>query len=85
MDTTAPSPGQLDLTWDFLSDALAEGETVFVHCRGGRERTGTVIAAYLARRDSLSLDETLRRLAQSKLRPLSHQIEAARQWLETER
>ena len=80
-DTTAPSLEQLGRTWEILSNALAEGDTVFVHCRGGVERTGTVIAAFLARRDSLSLDEILRRLAQSRLRPLPHQIEAARRWL----
>jgi protein-tyrosine phosphatase len=84
-DMTAPSLGQLDLTWDFLSNALAQGDTVFVHCRGGIERTGTVIAAYLARRDGLSVDQTVRRLVRSnpRLSPLAHQIKGARQWLDS--
>lgn len=84
-DTTAPGPEQLDRTWEILSSALAREETVYVHCRGGRERTGTVIAAYLARRDGLSADDILRRFAEAnpQMNPLPHQIKAVRQWLDT--
>lgn len=82
-DTTAPTLEQLDRTWDALSAALSQGDTVFVHCRGGIERTGTVIAAFLARRDGLPVDEILRRLEQDspRLHPLPHQIKAVRRWL----
>jgi ADP-ribosyl-[dinitrogen reductase] hydrolase len=82
-DTTAPRPEQLDRTRQILSNARADRDTVFVHCRGGIERTGTVIAAYLARRDVLPVDETLRGFDEcdSRLHPLSHQIEAVRRWL----
>jgi ADP-ribosyl-[dinitrogen reductase] hydrolase len=84
VDGDAPSVDQLDLTWRVLSEGLAEG-SVYVHCRAGIERTGAVIVAYQARRDGLSLDETLERLNQSnaQLYPLPHQVQVVRQWLES--
>ncbi len=83
VDGGAPSVEQLDLTWKILSEALAQGP-VYIHCRAGIERTGAVIAAYLARRDGMSLEDTLARLDQPKahLHPLPHQVEIARRWLE---
>ena len=84
VDGNAPSSEQLDHTWQVLSDGLDDG-SVYVHCRAGIERTGAVIAAYLARRDGLSFDDTLRRLNETNagLYPLSFQAEIVRGWLRT--
>jgi protein-tyrosine phosphatase len=34
---------------DEIDAAVSEGHTVYVHCWGGRGRTGTVVGCYLAR------------------------------------
>jgi len=40
-------------TADVLSDLLAEGKSVYVHCVGGRSRTPTVVAMHVARTTDL--------------------------------
>jgi ADP-ribosyl-[dinitrogen reductase] hydrolase len=82
VDGDAPSTDQLDRTWQLLEEAPEDGRT-YVHCRAGIERTGAVLAAYLARRDGLSLDEVLANLSASDagLHPLPFQVEAVRHWL----
>ena len=83
VDGGAPTYEQLDRTWQILSDQPSDGAT-YVHCRAGIERTGAVIAAYLARRDGLSFDDTSHRLNKSNagLHPLPFQAEAVHQWLD---
>lgn len=49
-DLGVPNAADLRLTLDILERALALGECVYVHCWGGRGRTGTVIGTYLVRR-----------------------------------
>lgn len=82
VDGDAPSFEQLDRTWQTLNESLAEGPT-YVHCRAGIERTGAVIAAYLARRDGKSFDATIHELNQNnaRLHPLAYQSEIVRRWL----
>lgn len=82
VDGNAPSYEQLDHTWQILSEAPADGAT-YIHCRAGIERTGSVIAAFLARRDGRSFDDTLRHLSESNagLHPLPYQAEIVRRWL----
>ena len=43
---------------DAINSALAAGRNVYVHCRGGIERTRTVVACWLQRRGR-SHDEAL--------------------------
>ncbi len=83
VDGDAPSCEQLDQTWQILAESPVEGAT-YIHCRAGIERTGSVIAAYLARRDGHSFDDTLRRLneAHAGLFPLPVQAETVRRWLD---
>ncbi len=40
---------QMTAILDSIDAALGEGETVYVHCRGGVGRTGTVVGCWLAR------------------------------------
>ena len=40
--------------------ATAAGETTYVHCRGGRERSAAVAVALLATRSGVEIDEALR-------------------------
>jgi len=46
-DFTPPSPAQMDCGIAAITDALAAGRCVAVHCAGGRGRTGTLLACYL--------------------------------------
>lgn len=49
-DMDVPDPAQLDAALDWVDARLAEGRKVFIHCRFGMGRTGTVLACWLARR-----------------------------------
>lgn len=48
-DMGVPRPEQMGEILDLLDDAAALGEPAYVHCLGGRGRTGTVVACYLLR------------------------------------
>lgn len=48
-DFDIPSAEQLQATLELIEGALAEGQTVYLHCLGGRGRTGTVVGCYLVR------------------------------------
>lgn len=52
VDNGIPSSSEMQATLDTLDEALAAGETVYVHCWGGIGRTGTVIACWLVRHGS---------------------------------
>jgi len=61
---------------------LADGGTLYVHCRGGRERSATVCAAILSRQTGADVDEALRS-AQARnpvFRPLPGQVQGLRAW-----
>jgi hypothetical protein len=49
-DQDAPNARELDQALDWLDAQLASGLKVFIHCRFGMGRTGTVLACWLARR-----------------------------------
>lgn len=49
-DMDVPDPVQLDAALDWVDLHLSEGSKVFIHCRFGMGRTGTVLACWLARR-----------------------------------
>jgi hypothetical protein len=49
-DMGVPDPDLLDDTLDWLDEQLAQDARVFIHCRFGMGRTGTVLACWLARR-----------------------------------
>ena len=63
-------------------EAAADG-VVYVHCRGGRERSAAVAIALIAAADGSSVDEALG-LALSRrpgFKPLPWQVEGVRTWL----
>ena len=62
--------------------ALAGDGTLYVHCRGGRERSAAVCTAIISRWDGLSVDDALRRAqaANPVFRPLAGQVQGLRAW-----
>lgn len=49
LDGAAPSRAALEAILDAVDAAHARGRIVYVHCQGGRGRTGTVVAAWWMR------------------------------------
>jgi atypical dual specificity phosphatase len=62
---------------------IASEETVYVHCRGGRERSATVAVALLAAGEAIGVDDALERACRARpsFCPLPWQIAALRSWL----
>ncbi|MGV3662030.1 MAG: protein-tyrosine phosphatase family protein [Prosthecobacter sp.] len=48
-DLSVPNPAQMTVILNEIDTALSRGGCVYVHCWGGRGRTGTVIGCWLAR------------------------------------
>lgn len=49
VDQSIPTPAEMQETLDRLDAIRAAGGTAYVHCWGGKGRTGTVIACWLIR------------------------------------
>ena len=60
-DFCAPSETEMASILDALDEALADGHVVYLHCRGGLGRTGTVVGCHLVRHGA-SPDEALARI-----------------------
>ncbi len=58
---------------------------VFAHCRAGLQRTPTILAAWLARREGIAFAAAVHRLRESGYRggPMAEQRKAAERWLES--
>lgn len=48
-DAFVPSVAEMKATLDAVDSVLAAGNAVYVHCWGGRGRTGTVLGCWMAR------------------------------------
>jgi hypothetical protein len=74
-DLTAPTSEYIRNILDEIDDAVSRGNGVYVHCWGGKGRTGTIVGCYLARhgyaqgQDVLKLIEKLRRKDPEFYRP----------------
>ena len=62
-DMGVPADGGLEGVVAELESAVERGEPAYIHCWGGIGRTGTAVAAFLARRHGVGGDEALALLA----------------------
>ncbi len=83
-DGGAPASEDLDRAVQFVEQALAEpSAVVYVHCRGGQQRTAAVLAAHVGRRDGIDVDEAMVGLCRARpsLNLLPGQRTAVERWL----
>jgi protein tyrosine phosphatase len=64
VDQSIPSIARMAQILDCIDGARAGGEVVYIHCWGGRGRTGTVVACHLKRVRDLSSVAALSALAE---------------------
>ena len=57
IDFTHPTLESLVRATDFMSLQIEQGKKVYVHCKAGRARSATVVAAWLIRNANMTADE----------------------------
>jgi hypothetical protein len=67
LDGGAPSVGQMQTILDVIDGSLRRERPVYVHCQGGRGRTGTVIACWWIRHARFDPEGALAELARCRL------------------
>ncbi len=75
-DHQVPEAAALDEAVGFLTERLAKGRKVSVHCLAGEGRTGCVLAAYLAADRGIGGLEAIEALRRSKARFVERSQEA---------
>ena len=73
-DYHSPSLEQIDSTVNFIKNEIEAKRPVLVHCAAGKGRTGTILGAYLLRKESLSAKNAITRIR--NLRPGSIQTDS---------
>jgi protein-tyrosine phosphatase len=68
-DAAPPRPGDLELNlkqlpvaYEWIDSCLQDNIAVLIHCRSGKDRTGLLMAYYLARRYSCTPEEAVARV-----------------------
>ena len=87
-DTTPPTDDDFTDAVEFLNAAwLLPNSHIYVHCRYGRERTGTVLMAWRALHDGIDCENALATLNAegAHLSPLPYQRLEAQRWVSSRR
>ena len=73
-DYHSPSIEEIESTVKFIENEIEGKRAVLVHCAAGKGRTGTILAAYLLRKENLSAKDAITRIR--GLRPGSIQSDS---------
>jgi predicted protein tyrosine phosphatase len=89
-DFGCPSPEHMSETLDLIDAELERGEVVYVHCFGGRGRTGTVVGCWLVRHgasgeEALAKINTLREHVPGPSPETEDQRQLVKAWSELDR
>lgn len=72
-DYNAPSVDEISQVVEYIDQKIQANKPVLVHCAAGKGRTGTVLAAYMIKKEGLTPIEAVRKLR--NMRPGSIQSE----------
>lgn len=79
-DVSSPSREEMVMILDHIDQALARQRPVYIHCWGGKGRTGTVVGCYLARHGVAVGDAALEAIRQLRCKdPKAY--DCRRKWL----
>ncbi len=80
-DVSIPTREQMRTILNDIDASLANGDVIYVHCWGGKGRTGTVIGCYLARHNIATGSQALKHLTdlRKRVRPLGSSPETREQ------
>jgi protein-tyrosine phosphatase len=75
-----------DAVLDQALEVAGEGGTVYVHCRGGRERSATVCAAVVVGAQKVSAADAIAQIqgANPVFKPLPWQVAGLEQWAQNQ-
>lgn len=66
VDFTAPSLEDVERAVSFMQRHIAEGRRVYVHCKAGRARSGTVVLCYLVAARGLTPEQAQQQILQRR-------------------
>ncbi len=66
LDQRVPSIPQLELILDWIEDKISRNEKVMIHCVGGLGRSGTIVAAYLMKKESFNKESAIQKVRESR-------------------